>query len=250
MPAEPAPAGDPAAGAPAKERRDCKSADCAFQAAAPKAAYSSDFAASLPLLAAPSPHCPDSLSTRSPCPRATASAPAPACRPQRHLAATACRPPSSRAACPHSLSGHGLHDGTTKLRFTARSLINRRALSGRCGPRVLPVRFSTGARVRSGARAKQGVYASTQRRRTQYHVSSSSNSFCPHPGHIWGWRGRTGPPPSAEHPPSQGRGKNVKTDIVYASTQKRRTRTSILSSEQHRYSWYLEWIQEPSVSSQ
>ena len=36
MPAEPAPAGDPAAGAPAKERRDCKSADCAFQAAAPK----------------------------------------------------------------------------------------------------------------------------------------------------------------------------------------------------------------------
>jgi hypothetical protein len=30
MPAEPAPAGDSAAGAPAKERRDCKSAGCAF----------------------------------------------------------------------------------------------------------------------------------------------------------------------------------------------------------------------------
>jgi hypothetical protein len=43
MPAEPAPAGDSTAGAPAKERRDCKSADCAFQAAAPKAAYSSVF---------------------------------------------------------------------------------------------------------------------------------------------------------------------------------------------------------------
>jgi hypothetical protein len=45
MPAEPAPAGDPATGAPAKERRDCKSVDRVFQAAAPKAAYSSVFAA-------------------------------------------------------------------------------------------------------------------------------------------------------------------------------------------------------------
>jgi hypothetical protein len=34
MPAEPAPAGDSAAGAPAKERRNCRSADCAFQTAA------------------------------------------------------------------------------------------------------------------------------------------------------------------------------------------------------------------------
>jgi hypothetical protein len=33
------------AGPPAKERRDCKNADCASQAAAPKAAYSSVFAA-------------------------------------------------------------------------------------------------------------------------------------------------------------------------------------------------------------
>jgi hypothetical protein len=34
MPAEPAPAGDSAAGAPAKERRNCRSADCVFQTAA------------------------------------------------------------------------------------------------------------------------------------------------------------------------------------------------------------------------
>jgi hypothetical protein len=46
MPAVPAPAGDSAAGgAPAKEGLGCKSASCAFQAAAPKAAYSSDLAA-------------------------------------------------------------------------------------------------------------------------------------------------------------------------------------------------------------